>query len=75
MVAAREVKGSCVFAVSARQGEPREVALHVRQEHRDARGREAFGEDLERHRLARAGRAGDQPVAVRILEEKHCGSA
>ena len=71
MVAAREVKPSCVFAVSdPGMGKAREVALHVRQEDRHPRGGEAFGEDLERDRLAGAGRARDQPVAVGVLEEK-----
>ena len=34
------------------------------REHRHAGAREPFGQDLQRHRLAGAGRAGDQPVAV-----------
>jgi hypothetical protein len=41
-----------------------QVALHVGHEHRDAMRGKSFGQHLERHRLARAGRAGDQTVAV-----------
>jgi hypothetical protein len=48
----------------ARLREPRQVALHVGGEHRHAGGRQRLGEQLQRARLAGAGRARDQPVAV-----------
>ena len=41
-----------------------EVAFHVGDEHRHADPREMIGEHLQRDRLAGAGGAGDQPVAV-----------
>ena len=47
-----------------------EVALHVRHEYRHARGGEAFCKTLQRHRLARARRAGDQPVAVGARQQQ-----
>ncbi len=49
-------------------GDAREVALDVGGEHRHTRGREAFGEHLQRHRLAGAGRAGDETVPIGKLE-------
>jgi hypothetical protein len=42
----------------------REVALHVRHEHRHANAREVLGQGLQGHGLAGAGGPGDQPVAV-----------
>ncbi len=42
----------------------REVALDVGSEDRHADAAEGLGEDLQRDRLARAGCAGDEPVAV-----------
>ena len=45
-----------------------QVALDVGGEHRHAGSREAFGQHLQRHRLAGAGGAGDQAVAVGELE-------
>ena len=45
-------------------GEPRQVALDVGDEDRDAGLRQLTGEHLERLRLAGAGRARDQPVTV-----------
>ena len=47
-----------------------EVALHVRCEDGDAHPAEAFRHDLEGHRLAGAGGAGDQAVAVRHGQEE-----
>ena len=43
---------------------PREVPLHVGHENRHADAREALGEQLQRDRLAGAGRAGDAAVPV-----------
>ena len=48
----------------AGRGEAGEVALDVGDEHRHAGGRELLGDPLQRLRLAGAGRARDQPVAV-----------
>ena len=48
----------------SRHGDTRQVALHVGDEYRHAFGREAFGEALQGHRLAGAGRTRDQAVAV-----------
>ena len=41
-----------------------QVTLNVGHEHGHALSRELFGQGLERHRLAGAGRPGDQAVAV-----------
>ena len=54
-------------------GQPAQVALHVRQDHRHALRREPLGEDLQRHRLARARRARDQPVTVGVFEPQTLG--
>ena len=54
-------------------GHARDVTLHVCHEHGDARVGEALGQDLEGHRLARARRAGDEPVAVGLVEEQTAG--
>ena len=48
----------------ADRGDAGEVALDVGGEHRNAGAREAFGQHLQRHGLAGAGRAGDQAVPV-----------
>ena len=48
----------------ARGADAGEVALHVRGEHRHSRGRELLGHGLQRDRLAGAGRARHEPVAV-----------
>ena len=48
----------------ARHGQAGDVALDVGAEDRDAGVREPFRHDLQRHRLAGAGRTGDQPVAI-----------
>ena len=44
--------------------QPGQIALHIRQEDRHPCGGKPFGEDLQRHRLAGAGGARDQPVPV-----------
>ena len=54
----------------ALHGDAGEIALHVGGEDRNARVAEAFGHDLQRHRLAGAGGAGDQAVAVGHGEEQ-----
>ena len=48
----------------ARRGDAGEIALDVGGEHRNAGARKSFGEHLQRHGLAGAGRAGDQAVPV-----------
>ncbi|MDF3011665.1 MAG: hypothetical protein K0S03_2461 [Burkholderiales bacterium] len=45
-------------------GHAREVAFHVCHEDRNADARELFGQALQGHRLAGAGGAGDETVAV-----------
>ena len=52
----------------ARHGEARQVALHVGAEDGHAGIGEALGQHLQRHRLARAGGAGDEAVPVGQLE-------
>ena len=54
--------------LDARLGDAGEVALDVGGEHRHAGIREAFGQHLQRYRLAGAGGAGDEAVAVGELE-------
>ena len=48
-------------------GQAGNVAFHVGHEDRHADAGEAFGQRHQRHRLAGAGRAGDQAVAIRVL--------
>jgi hypothetical protein len=55
----------------AGRGDAGEVALDVGGEDRDAVLGEAFGQHLQRHRLAGAGRAGNQAMAVGELEQQH----
>ena len=50
--------------------QPGEIALDVGHEHRHADAGEAFGDALQRHGLAGAGGAGDQPVAVGELRQQ-----
>ena len=50
--------------------EARDVALHVRHEHRHAEAGEALRQHQQRDRLPRAGRARDQAVAVPVLREQ-----
>ncbi|MNC85082.1 hypothetical protein D3C83_06580 [compost metagenome] len=54
----------------ARLRQSREVALYVGQEHRHADPGESFGDPLQRHRLAGAGRSGDQAMAVGELGQE-----
>ena len=51
----------------ARLRQPGEIALHVGHEHRHADAARALGDALQRHGLAGAGGAGDQPVAVGVV--------
>ncbi len=52
------------LAVGPRRTHAGDVALDVGQEHRDARGRQLLGDELQRLGLAGAGGAGDQAVPV-----------
>ena len=54
-----------LFAGNADAGK---IALDVGGEHRHAGVREAFRQNLQRYRLTGAGRAGDEPVAIRERE-------
>lgn len=54
----------------ARQGEARDVALHILHHDRDAGGRERLGQPLDRHGLAGARRTGDKPVAVGVAQQE-----
>ena len=54
----------------ARLAEAGQIALHVGHEHRHAHRAELLGQHLQRHGLARAGRAGDEAVAVGHLREQ-----
>jgi hypothetical protein len=49
---------------AARRGQTREIAFHVGHEHRHADRGKALGQQLQGDRLAGAGGAGDQAVAV-----------
>ena len=48
----------------------RQVALHIRHEHRHARRREVFRQHLQGHRLARARRPRDQPMPVAVFQHQ-----
>src|SRR3546814_6933822 len=50
-----------------------QVAFHVRQEDRHAGLREALRHDLQGHRLAGAGGAGDEAVAIGELQRQRLG--
>ncbi len=52
----------------AGHGEAGNIALHVGDEGRHPRLRQSFDDSLQRHRLAGAGRPGDQPVPIGALE-------
>ena len=54
----------------AGRGKAGKVALHIGGEHRHALLRQALGDDLQRDRLARSGRAGDEPVPVCQAQEQ-----
>ena len=62
--------GQQLFVRRPDLGNPRQVALHIGAEDRDARVRKALGQDLQRHRLAGSRRPGDHAVAVRPMEQK-----
>ena len=47
-----------------------QIALDVGGEHRNARAREAFGQHLQRHGLAGAGRAGHKAVAIAEVQRQ-----
>ena len=51
-------------------GNAGQVALDVGGKHRHAGIGKALGQDLQRHRLAGAGRAGDQAVAVGVFQRQ-----
>ena len=50
--------------------QPRQIALNIRKEHRNARSRKPLGQNLQRHRLTRARRTSDQAVTVRVVQQK-----
>ena len=50
-----------------------QIALDVGGEHRHAGAREAFGQHLQRDRLAGAGRAGHQAVAIAVVQRQIFG--
>jgi hypothetical protein len=54
----------------ARGAEAREVALGIGEEYRHADIRELLGDPLQGHRLAGAGGAGDQAMAVGELRQQ-----
>ncbi len=56
-------RDECLLGL-ARFGDARQIALDVGGEHRHAGARQPFGQHLQRHRLAGAGRAGHQTVPV-----------
>ena len=47
-----------------------QIAFDIGHEHRHPGGRKPFGQDLQRHRLAGAGRPGDQPVPIAVFEQE-----
>ena len=47
-----------------------EIALHVGEEDRNAQPRESLREHHQRHRLAGAGRAGDQSMAIAVPRQQ-----
>ncbi len=55
----------------SRHGNARQIAFHIGAEHRNACLREAFGKDLQCHRLAGAGGSRDEAVPVGKLEVQH----
>ena len=50
--------------------QPGQIALDVRQEHRNAGIRKTFGKDLQSDGFSRARRTGYQPVAVGVFENQ-----
>ncbi len=57
----------------AHLGNAGEIALDVGGEDRDAGARQALRQHLQRHRLAGAGRSGDQSVAVGERKRQNFG--
>ena len=55
---------------TARLSQPGQIALHIRQVHRNPGGGKAFSHDLKRDGLARPGSPGDQPVPVGVVQGK-----
>ena len=64
MLLAQAVALNAMFTDLARLGDAGQVTLDVGHEHRHAELAEVLGQRLQRDRLAGAGGAGDQPVAV-----------
>jgi hypothetical protein len=58
------------WIVAALLADACEITLHVGHEHRHAEGGETLGDGLQRHRLAGAGGAGNQPVPVAELQQQ-----
>jgi hypothetical protein len=54
--------------LARRLTDAREIAFGIGHEHGHADAREVLGQDLQRDRLAGAGRPGDQAVPVREAE-------
>jgi len=59
-----EGAGADAVAGVSRRGEPGEITLDVRHEHRHSRRRQLLGQELERPGLAGAGGSGNQAVPV-----------
>ena len=59
-----------VRIVAAGLADARQVAFDVGHEDRHAIGRETLGQGLQGHRLAGAGRAGDQAVPVAVFQQE-----
>ncbi|KAG1549347.1 hypothetical protein G6F50_013364 [Rhizopus delemar] len=63
-----------VFGTGAGHGQAGYIALHIGQEHRHSQPREAFGQGHQGHRLAGAGGAGHQTVAVAEFRQQGDGN-
>jgi len=59
--------------VAGRLGDPGEVALDIGEEDGNSEGAEVLGDGVDRDRLAGAGRAGDEAVAVRHAGQEGVG--
>ena len=57
-------------ALAACLRQSRQITFHIRQKDWHTGGRKAFGQDLERHRLAGTCRPRDQPVAIGVFQQK-----
>jgi hypothetical protein len=64
----------CLLRIADRR-DAGEIALDVRSEYRDAGAREALGENLQRHGLARARRTGHQSVPITVMQGQILGLA